>query len=144
MLVVLDTNVLVSGLLKAHSAPGRIVDLVLAGKIQVLFDDRILAEYRDVLARPRFQFNAAHVASFLTFLRLSGRHVIAPPIPGIELASLPDGEDLPFAEVALAGGEAFLVTGNVKHFDFLADHPISVLTPCQFLDAWAHIQETPI
>lgn len=136
MFVALDTNILVSGLLNAQGAPGRILDLVLAGKIQVLFDDRILAEYRDVLARPKFSFNASHVASFLAFLRLSGKHVVAPPIPGIENASIPDRDDLPFAEVALAGKAAFIVTGNVKHFVFLATYPIPVLTPRQFMEAW--------
>ncbi|HFQ94840.1 MAG TPA: putative toxin-antitoxin system toxin component, PIN family [Anaerolineae bacterium] len=136
MFVVLDTNILVSGLLNAHGAPGRILDLLLAGQIQAVFDDRILAEYRDVLARPKFNFNAAHTASLLAFLRLSGKHVVAPPLPGIEIASLPDSDDLPFAEVAFAGNAAFIVTGNVKHFTFLAAYPISVLTPRQFMEAW--------
>ena len=50
--VVLDTNVLVSGLLSEHGPPGLIVDLVFAGELALVYDARLLAEYRDVLVRP--------------------------------------------------------------------------------------------
>lgn len=49
MLVVLDTNVLVSGLLKAHSAPREIVRLVAYNYIQLAYDARIINEYREVM-----------------------------------------------------------------------------------------------
>ena len=53
MKVVVDTNALVSGLINAQGGPGRIVDLLRVDVLQVVVDDRILAEYRDVwLARP--------------------------------------------------------------------------------------------
>jgi predicted nucleic acid-binding protein len=42
--IVLDTNVLVSGLLSPHGPPGRIFDLLLGGKLTLVFDDRLLAE----------------------------------------------------------------------------------------------------
>jgi hypothetical protein len=50
MRIVLDTNVLVSGLYNPNSASGRIIDLILGARIQVLYADRILAEYLDMLA----------------------------------------------------------------------------------------------
>ena len=56
MRIVLDTNVLVSGLLNPDGAPGRLLDLILGGRLQILYDDRILGEYSDVLARPQFGF----------------------------------------------------------------------------------------
>ena len=137
MHLVLDTNVLVSGLLNAHGAPGRILDLILASQIQLLFDDRMLAEYRQVLARPKFKFDAVHVASFLAFLQLSGKHIVAPPLPGMENVTIVDTDDLPFAEVALAGEAAAVITGNVKHFAYLSNYPVPVLTPRQFMDSWS-------
>ena len=52
------------GLLNPHGPPGRILDLVLAGKLRLLLDDRVVDEYREVLLRPRFDFDPADVAAF--------------------------------------------------------------------------------
>ena len=54
MRLVLDTNVLVSGMLTVDKPPGRIVDLLRAGKIQLQVDERIISEYEGVLSRPKF------------------------------------------------------------------------------------------
>ena len=56
MKIVLDTNVLVSGVLKPHSIPGSILHGVLDERVTVLVDDRTPFEYRDVLERPKFSF----------------------------------------------------------------------------------------
>ena len=66
MKVVLDTNVLVSGLLNPDGNPGRVLDLLLAGEITLLVDDRILAEYRAVLARPRFGFDVGDIVDVIS------------------------------------------------------------------------------
>lgn len=50
--IVLDTNVLVAGLLSQKGPPGQIVDLITAGEIEIACDRRILDEYREVVARP--------------------------------------------------------------------------------------------
>ena len=55
MIVVLDTNVLVSGLMSPGNPPGRIIDFLRAGDITLAIDDRILAEYCAVLARENFR-----------------------------------------------------------------------------------------
>ena len=53
MKIVLDTNVVVSGLLKSQGNPAQVLTLALAGAVQVCYDKLILAEYTEVLARPR-------------------------------------------------------------------------------------------
>ena len=53
MKIVLDTNVLVSGLLHSQGNSGQIVTLALADAVQTCHNKLILAEYADVLARPR-------------------------------------------------------------------------------------------
>lgn len=53
---VIDTNVLVSAVIKPSSNPGMIVRLALEGVIIPLINDVILAEYRNVLSRPKFNF----------------------------------------------------------------------------------------
>jgi uncharacterized protein len=60
MSIVLDTNVLVSGLLNSNRKPGRIIDLVISGRIRLFYDDRILAEYADVLERPELEIDPVH------------------------------------------------------------------------------------
>ena len=112
MRIVLDTNVLVSGVLKPHSIPGSILNAILDERVSVLVDDRILFEYRDVLERPKFDFPPNYVESVLEFFEHRGDYVTAPPVP----EQLLDSADLPFYEVAIAGVADFLVTGNGRHF----------------------------
>lgn len=131
MRVVLDTNVLVSGLLNPHGAPGRVLDLMLAGGLRPLYDDRLLHEYRDVLARERFGFEASDVDALLRHLRAVGELVSAPPLP----VTLPDPDDRPFLEVAAAGGARALVTGNAADFEPReGSHGVTVVSPDAFLE----------
>ncbi|HEU0302138.1 MAG TPA: putative toxin-antitoxin system toxin component, PIN family [Longimicrobium sp.] len=134
MKIVLDTNVLVSGLLSPAGPPGRILDLAISLHVTVVFDDRILAEYREVLARPRLRIAPAEAAAVLDLIEKEGLLVSAPPL-GLEL---PDPDDLPFVEVAEAGAAAALVTGNARHFAPLrGTFSVPILTPAAFLERWA-------
>lgn len=72
MRVVIDTNVLVSGVMNPHGPPGRIVDGVLAGDFTVLYDDRMMSEYWEVLGRPTFGFNDADIEALLEFVEMTG------------------------------------------------------------------------
>ena len=56
MLAVVDTNVLISALITPFGNAARILDMAMAGELRLLYDDRILSEYRDVLLRPKFSF----------------------------------------------------------------------------------------
>jgi putative PIN family toxin of toxin-antitoxin system len=123
--VVLDTNVLISGLLSPHGAPGRIVDLVIAGELTLLVDDRVLSEYADVLRRPNFGFDTADIHALLVFLELESEQVLATRLK----VGLPDGGDLPFLEVARSGHAESLVTGNVRHYPARARATLRVETP---------------
>ena len=112
MKIVLDTNVLVSGLLSPQGAPATVLRSVVAGSASICFDERILSEYRRVLARRKFGFDAEQVAVLLEFLEATGHAVLAPPLA----LSLPDTSDEAFVEVAVASSADFIVTGNLKHF----------------------------
>lgn len=133
MRVVLDTKVLVSGLLNPEGSPGRIVDLFLAGDLTVLVDDRILNQYRRVLPRPKFAFDPADVAELMEYLEAEAILVAARPL-GIVLT---DPSDLPFLEVAVAGGAESLVTGNERHFTpKRGGGLVRVDTPAEFIRRW--------
>ena len=62
---VIDTNVLVSAMLKFQSVPGQIANEALLGALIPLLSDEIVAEYREVLARPKFKFNQRTVDAFI-------------------------------------------------------------------------------
>ena len=132
MNVVLDTNVLVSGLLTPHGSSGRVMDLVLSGDLTPCFDDRIIAEYREVLARTKFGFDAVLVEAILDYVEAEGLHVVAAPL-GV---SLPDPDDNAFLEVAAAAGAEWLITSNARHFPARARHGIRVANPGEFVKQW--------
>jgi len=130
MRVVIDTNVLVSGVINPHGPPGRIVNAVMSEMIIVLYDDRILSEYREVLMRPMFGFERADIDVLLEFIELTGEYTGAEPIAVV----LPDARDLPFLEVAVAGRADALISGNIKHFKpRRGQHNIHVSTPAEFV-----------
>ncbi|MGH3145356.1 MAG: putative toxin-antitoxin system toxin component, PIN family [Rubrobacter sp.] len=135
--VVLDTNVVVSALLNSFGAPGRVLDLALAGELTVVHDDRILAEWRQVLAREKFGFSARDVAALLGFVQEVGLGVNPSPLG----AELPDPDDVVFLEAASAA-EATLITGNTKHYPPEKRRGVVVLDPATFLEGWtSNIQE---
>ncbi|MEI6168894.1 MAG: putative toxin-antitoxin system toxin component, PIN family [bacterium] len=129
--IVLDTSVLVSGMINAFGAPGRIIDLVREGNIELIVDDRLLAEYTDVLNRPKFRtyFNAHDVRDILIFLEQNAHYVVST----IHVTNLPDPDDTPFLEVALSAGVP-LVTGNMDDFPSKLCRTADVLTPARFLE----------
>lgn len=130
MRIVLDTNVLLSGLLSPSGPPGNIVRLITTGAVRVCYDARILVEYRQVLLRPAFPFTEFQVDSLLDQLEADGDLVAALPL----VERLPDLEDEVFLEVALSGDAQFLVTGNLKHYPEQNRQGVRVVSPKEFLD----------
>jgi len=128
--VVVDTIILVSGLISPHGPPGRIVDLILTDALQVAFDDRVLDEYLEVLSRPRFGFHIAQIDALLDYLEMAGMRVIAGTL---RPNPLPDPTDLPFIEVAVACRAEALITGNADHFGCLKGYGVPVVAPRDFL-----------
>ncbi len=133
MRIVLDTNVLVSGLHNPDGTPGRIIDLVLDNKIKVLYDDRILSEYLDVLRRPALAIQPEQARAVVEYFRLSGERIAAMPLPK---NIFPDIDDMAFAEVAITGEADALVTGNAKHFSNLKARGLTVFSPAGFLEKY--------
>ena len=127
---VVDTNVLVSAMLKIQSIPGQIANEALLGDLIPLLSDEILAEYREVLARPKFKFNQDNVEMLIEGIIDRGIFMDAVPIDEL----LPDSKDIVFYGVVMGGrtqvDEAYLVTGNIKHF------PVKpyIVTPKEMLE----------
>ena len=130
MRIVLDTNVLVSGLLNPNGFPGRILDLILGRHLVLLYDDRVIGEYIDVLSRPQLDIAQDQATAILSFFRLAGEQVTAYPL---KADLLPDKDVLPFAEVGISGNADALITGNTKHFRAINER-VMVLSPTEFIE----------
>lgn len=130
MRIVLDTNVLVSGMINPSGDPGRIVDLLRSGSVELVVDDRILEEYADVLHREKFAryFSASDCDNTLAFLRHESHRVVSSHV----MSELPDADDARFLEVALTAGVP-LVTGNAAHYPARLRRGCEVLSPGEFL-----------
>ena len=106
--VVLDTNVVVSALFNISSVPGIILQEALAGRVIPLL-------HEDILDRPKFKFDRRDIEIALTGLIKRGIFLDAATIEDY----VPDPDDAIFYEVVMEAREttdAYLVTGNIKHF----------------------------
>ena len=127
---VIDTNVIVSALLKWNSVPGVVLQAVFNGFVVPVYNDEILNEYRNVLNRPKFGFSSELISETISQIESLG--VMENALETVAEA-MPDPKDIVFYSIALSHGktaETHLVTGNVKHFPA---NPI-VVTPQQMLD----------
>lgn len=139
MKIVLDTNILVSGLLTPFGSSGEIVRLVFSNSLTLFLDARILSEYRDVLHRPKFRFNRDDVAVLLDFVEHYGHFVSGSSLHD----RLPDRDDEPFLEVAIAGNVNALITGNAIHFPTDLRKGVRLLSPTEFLHFYRNQKEKP-
>jgi len=130
MRIVLDTNVLVAGLLSAAGPPAWIVEAVLNGDLDLALNMAIRQEYAEVLRRPEFRFPPPQVETLLSVIDRFGLWVPAvPPWP----VALPDPDDEPFLGVAGSTGSV-LVTGNLRHFPAPSRRGVTVLTPRELVE----------
>jgi putative PIN family toxin of toxin-antitoxin system len=109
---VIDTNVLVSGLLAASGNEALIILTIHQGVLRPYFSPAILAEYAAVLARPKFAFDADDIEALITMLHDKGELIR----PQGAAPSLPDPDDSIFLHCALAARAEYIVTGNKRHF----------------------------
>lgn len=112
MKIVLDTNVLFSSLLNPNGNPAKILNLILADKITLLYDNRILNEYCDVLKREKFGFTDDLILPLIDFIKRECLYVNAEPIN----IKFEDDDDKKFYEVFKSGEGDYLVSGNLIHF----------------------------
>lgn len=130
MRIVMDTNVLVSGMLTPFGVCGEIVRVLTSGNLTLCVDSRILFEYEDVLRRPRLKIENRMIDVLMEYIeRTSETHSTTPLSK-----SLPDPDDNQFLEIAVSANVDYLVTGNLKHFPRRSRCGIVVLPPRKFLD----------
>lgn len=129
--IVLDTNIVVSALIKEGSAPALILSLVLDGHIHLCLTEEIFSEYTGVLSRQKFQgLDQAGVRKVLLSLKRNSFWVL--PSTRINAIKI-DPEDNKFLECALEARAHYLVTGNKKHFKMPCFDTTQIVGPGDFL-----------
>ena len=125
---VIDTNVIVSAYITKNleAATSKVWEAVLQCKLTPIFNDEILSEYSEVLHREKFGIPERLIKWALDTIVTNG-------VRGERVLSdefFPDPKDVVFYEVAMSKEDAYLVTGNIKHFP---KKPI-VVTPAEMLE----------
>ena len=125
---IIDTNVLVSAMMKPQSVPGQVVKESLNGQIIPVVNWEIMDEYKKVLRRLKFGFDPRDVSVLLKELEKRAVYCDASTIEDL----MPDPKDIVCYAVTMEkrqDQEAYLVTGNIKHFP---EKPF-VVTPREML-----------
>ena len=126
---VIDTNVIVSSMLKHDSIPGKILDLVVSKSIVPLLNEEILEEYYEVLTRNKFGFSEMDVKVLIDEIRNNSIFLKREQT----LEDFIDEDDIVFYEIVMSARntmDAYLITGNIKHY------PVKnyVVTPKEMID----------
>lgn len=128
--VILDTNIIISALIRKDSNPGKVVKMALSGKIIPVMHKKIQAEYWEVCKRKKFNFPDDIISRLMS--RLGNRAIFLDETKSAD--KITDEKDIVFYEVTLTAkdkfNDAYLVTGNGKHF------PIKpfVVTPAEMIE----------
>jgi putative PIN family toxin of toxin-antitoxin system len=129
--LVIDTNVVISALLKQESNPALIMSLILRGICTLCLTEKIFVEYEEVSGRGKFKkLDQTSVREFLSALRKRASWVV-PEVPVDGITKDPD--DNVFLECALESKADFLITGNIHHFPGKKFHHTSIVTPNEFV-----------
>ena len=127
---VIDTNVIVSAMLKRNSVPCIIVNKLFDETIIPLANNEIIEEYEDVLSRKKFSFNKKDVSNFIKEFRKKAILLDRTKID----EQFVDLDDVVFYEIVITARKksrnSYLITGNKKHF------PIKsyIVTPNEMLE----------
>ena len=126
MKAVIDTNVIVSALLTPSGPSARILALVLSGTITIVYDNKILPEYIDVLNREKLKINKEWINLVIDFISKEGEFIMASP----QAAKFDDEDDRVFYELYKTGGIDYLIIGTARHFP----REKGIVSPGKFLE----------
>ena len=131
MKVVLDTNVLLSGLMKPDGVPGKIVRAWRAAQFDLVLSEAMLDEIGRALAYPKIQrrlkWDQETISRYLLLLRFKAEVV---DIRAVTTEVPDDPHDAPVLATLIAGNGSFLVTGDSDLLALRSRYPI--ITPVEF------------
>ena len=131
MRVVVDTNVLISGVYFG-GLPSRVLEAWRDGKYELVVSTEILEEFRRVGERLAKQFTEVSLAPFLALLVMNAEIVEAPELAD-QVSRDPDDDN--FIACALAGDCRFIISGDKDLREISGHQGVKVVTPREFLES---------
>ena len=114
LFAVIDTNVIVSSMITRNpvSPTRRILDEIRDGIIVPMLNQDVFEEYTDVLSREKFRFACTDIVQMLKLFDDKGQRYV----PNCLRQDFIDLNDVIFYETYKMRNDAYLITGNLKHF----------------------------
>jgi putative PIN family toxin of toxin-antitoxin system len=128
--VVIDTNVLVSGLLFGGQ-PGKLRDLWVSGQLVPLVSKETFEELSKVLTYPKFRLSPAEIKLIIEEELLPYAQVVG--VTGDATGTCRDSDDDKFLSVAVSGRASYLVTGDQDLLVLQAFGNTQIVTVSDFL-----------
>jgi putative PIN family toxin of toxin-antitoxin system len=136
MRLVLDTNVLVSGLLYPGGPPSRLVKAWRAGAFDLVISDFVIDELTRIWAHLASRLNASpnDLADFIDTIGVRAEllRIDAAMLAQASTAGLRDPDDLPVLALLIGSGADYLVTADKDLLALAGAYPI--LAPADFVD----------
>ena len=127
--LVVDTNIIVSAALDPDGLPRAVLLLAITKPASLYVSEAVLAEYREVLARPELKIRKGPRQQLVQLIK-SHSHTVK---PWRAIHAAKDRDDNKFLECADAARADYLVTGNTRHFPKFWKKT-KVITPREFID----------
>jgi putative PIN family toxin of toxin-antitoxin system len=131
--VVIDTGVLVSGLIRPQGTTGEVLQVLRDGGFVCLYSSETILEIVDVLGREKFRLKyhilPEDISALVHLIRLRGEVVV----PKHRVNDCRDPKDNKFLEVALTGDAGCLVTGDADLISMNPYQSTPIVTPAEFL-----------
>lgn len=144
--IVIDTNVILSALMRPNSAPGRILRAAVDGEtVRALVSGPLLDELRRTLRYPRLQRHLKMEGRAADEFVLLWEQVTDPidlaghPAPGV----CRDPDDEPYLQTALAGRADHVVSGDGDLLTLGQVSGIPILSPAAFVRILARSERSP-
>ena len=131
--IVIDTNVIVSSLIQRNYPNFIITELFIEDKFQLCISDELMAEYYEVLTRPKFaKFQDFFIRAEALLADIEAKATKYYPTIKLELIS--DDDDNMILELADECNADFVITGNTTDFTFSTYKQTKILTPKEYWD----------
>lgn len=133
MRAVIDTNILVSGLIRKQGLPGQVLRRLRDGDFSIIYSVPIMVEVVDVLSRPqiqrKYQVMSDDITALINLVRLRGELVS----PNRKIDTCRDPKDNRFLESAIEGDADMIVSGDKDLLDLVDFETIPIISTAEFL-----------
>jgi uncharacterized protein len=130
---VIDTNILVSGLIRKQGLPGQVLRRLRDGDFSIIYSVPIMVEVVDVLSRPqiqrKYQVMSDDITALINLVRLRGELVS----PNRKIDTCRDPKDNRFLEAAIEGNADMIVSGDKDLLDLVDFETIPIISTAEFL-----------